>query len=803
MINYDLSALNTILDCLMNNDISIMVDQNIHIINVVAMKIYNIADNEMSDENVEELKTIILICNIMYNRTDLTVLPIEDGFYDLLLEKYKRFDPNFQVGSYLSNFGTLNSDVVNMEEKEIICPIEFFEEPKRDELRQGIYNDIMREGKPILNTKDIHIVPVEFDAPYISKRTHNIEHNHPTLIGTLDKAKFVMIQDAIDAGVINDPNVSVLERDFFMDHISKGIYSPNREINVVCELKYDGISVEADCNFTVQSARSRGDTGVGAASDMTPILKDYIFKQANCMIGEPPIGVKFEAIMTKSNLYKFNEIRGKKYANCRTAIIGLFGASDAYLFKDFITLVPLAIDMEQFNQLHPDTPIQNRIQEIDFINKVFVSHGEPLRYCYFSGTVAEVLYLIKLFVDEAKYCRDHLNFMYDGVVVSILDEDIRAALGRKNFINKFSMAVKFDPLEKQTTFRGYTYEIGQHGNIVPMIHYDPVEFNGSIHTKSTGSSLNRFRELNLKIGDIINVTYVNDVMPYVSRIDCSHNRENPNPPVQIISKCPVCNSDLVVSKSGKTLLCPNNSCPARTLQRMTNMFAKLNIKGFAEATFTALGKSNLKSIAAMTREEMIEKLGEADGNSLYDCMKGLMTNPINDYMIMGALGFTSIARKKWADILTSITVRQLLDTWKHCFKEAQGNMSLCTSKFEYILSQIPKAGKAAVATISEEFVYYVDDIEFIVNNMNLIDSYGTTNSDKVQIRFSGFRNSQLVEQLITAGYDADDNASITKNTNILLIPYSGFTSTKTMKAAKNPNTMILTVDEFKERFSIN
>ena len=29
------------------------------------------------------------------------------------------------------------------------------------------------------------------------------------------------------------------------------------------------------------------------------------------------------------------------------------------------------------------------------------------------------------------------------------------------------MAVKFDPLEKQTIFRGYTYEVGKNGNITP------------------------------------------------------------------------------------------------------------------------------------------------------------------------------------------------------------------------------------------------------------------------------------------------------------------------------------------------
>ena len=92
------------------------------------------------------------------------------------------------------------------------------------------------------------------------------------------------------------------------------------------------------------------------------------------------------------------------------------------------------------------------MEEIELLNQLFISHGEPLRYCYFEGTVSEVLYCIKAFWDEAMIARDYLNFMYDGIVVSYVDEDIRQALGRENYINKFSMAVKFDPLQKQTIF---------------------------------------------------------------------------------------------------------------------------------------------------------------------------------------------------------------------------------------------------------------------------------------------------------------------------------------------------------------
>ena len=800
MINFEYSTLKTVHNCLMNQDLSIITDDNIRMINAIAIELYNKPENTFTPSDIDGLKLLILICNILYNRTDMKVLPIEDGFYDLLLELYKKFDPNFQVGSAVVDFGSTESSQVE-KQKEIICPIEFVEPKERDELHQSIYDKITLAGQDTLNRRDFYTSPIEFEAAYIPKRLHNIEHNHTTLVGTLDKAKFVCNADAIKAGAFNDDNVKVLERDFFADHLAKGIYSPDRELEVVCELKYDGVSVEADCNFTIQSARSRGDTGVGAASDMTPILKDYIFKQASCMIGEEPVGVKFEAIMTKSDLYRFNIARNKGYANCRSAIVGLFGASDAYLYRDYITLVPLALDLEQFNAAHPTCPIRGRKEEIEFINRVFVSNGEPLRYCYFKGTVQELLYLIKVFVDEAKYARDYLNFMYDGVVVNIIDEDIREALGRKNFVNKFSMAVKFDPLEKQTTFRGYTYEVGQHGDITPMIHYDPVEFNGTIHTKSTGSSLNRFKELNLKPGEIINVTYVNDVMPYVSKLDCEHNRNNSNLPVEFITHCPVCGSELVVSKSGKSMICPNETCPARTVQRMTNMFAKLNIKGFAEAAFTALGKSHLRELMLMTTNQLKECLGEADGIAMSNALWQLCCQPTKDYILMGALGFTSIARKKWEDILKHVTVKELLAEWKqlvstYSIEEAQ-------IKFLYYLnSKIPNLGEVTGQTIAKEFNFFVDDIEFMVSSMTIEDSFGKDNSGKIQIRFTGFRNQQLVEQLITAGYDAEDG-SVTKNTNILLIPYNGFNSSKVAKAQKIPNIMIMTEQEFRDRFNFH
>lgn len=773
----DIKFIDYFFNQLLLGNTSVITSDNISNLNQTALEIYE--KKELDKDEINCLKQIVMSCNILYNRTDMTVLPIEDGFYDLLLEKYKTYDSNFQVGSAIVEFRNFIENDIDGGQKIATSPIIFMDKVERNEVRQQMYEGIMRIGQPILDHHDFAVSPIEFENNYISKRTHNTEHNHPDLVGTLDKCKFVFIKDATDAGALDDPNVKILERDFFYDHIEKGIYPPDRVINVVAELKYDGISVEADCGLEVESARTRGDTGVGAAADITPILKGYKFKHAGCMIGEKPIGVKFEAIMTKTNLETFNKLRDRNYKNCRTAIVGLFGASDAYLYRDLITLVPLALDRN-------DVPsITNRQEEIEFLNRVFVSNGEPLRYCYMSGTVLEILYFIKCFCDEAKIARDYLDFMYDGIVISYLDEDIRQKLGRKNFINKYSMAVKFDPLEKQTIFRGYTYEVGQHGTITPMIHYDPVEFIGTIHTKSTGSSLERFNGLGLKYGDYISVKYVNDVMSYVSRLECDHNRNNPNPVIQFTETCPVCGSKLVVSDSGKTAICPNNDCPGRSIQRMTNMFSKLGIKGFANSSFEALGKSHLYELFEIDDDTIREKLGEADGTSFILSLRSLRSNPIKDYIVMGSLGFTSIAHKKWQSILQYITIGNIFDLYQRSRSEEEFRQAL--------ILRIPNLGEVTSYTIAKEFPFFEKDIIEILK-WNIIDSFGNSNEGKLQIRFTGIRNKQLSELLINAGYDADDSSSVTKKTDILIVPYEGFSSNKTKKISDK--CIIVPIDEF-------
>ena len=74
-------------------------------------------------------------------------------------------------------------------------------------------------------------------------------------------------------------------------------------------------------------------------------------------------------MITKYDLQKLGKLRQKSYKNCRNAIIGLFGASDAYKFVDYITLIPLATSLEM-----------DRITELKFLNKYYHSASSAQEY---------------------------------------------------------------------------------------------------------------------------------------------------------------------------------------------------------------------------------------------------------------------------------------------------------------------------------------------------------------------------------------------------------------------------------------
>ena len=767
------SVTQDILQSLYKGDASCLTSEVIYNINQIVLNLLH--KEPLTEVEINIVGDILHISNIIYNNTDRSVLVLEDGVYDLLLEKYKRYNPNFQVGAepiqFQTNINQVNTSVTNGEYR--TSPFTKINLNKND---MFYYNNLMTYS-------DMTMVDMPEDRKNVSKRLRNSSHEDPKLVGTLDKVKFTLDNDAMQKGVYNDTNVQIFERDFLRKHVQEGIVDPNN-ITLVLELKYDGVSVEAEVTDHILNARTRGDTGMDKASDLTPILGGYPFRGA---VGYniKPFGMKFEAIINKYNLQLLSRECGKKYVNARNAIIGILGSSDAARYAKYITLVPLATSHDNMN----------RVEEIEFMN-TYYSTGEKLRYVVVSGNYESVLYQVKKFIMETESRRDAeiFPFMFDGVVVSYLDPRIRSILGRKNHINKYSIAIKFNTKKKLTRVRNITYTVGANGDITPMIWYDPIEFYGMINTKSSGHSYSRFMELGLKPGDVIQAEYVNDVMVYISKPNIEENYYNPNPYFKFIENCPECGTHLEVTESRKNVICPNINCPGRLTARITNMLAKLGFKGFSEETVKKLQIKSFYDFMNMT-EERASVLGEVNSDNLMCAITNFLTTPIVDYNILGALGFSGIASGKWKLILKAASLKDII--------------TLGDAPLMALLSNNVKGISYKTANvIVKERQNFMNDLLFIYNNMDNVIYTKGDNDQKIgvrkTIRFTGIRDQNLMTSLSNMGHDCSEG-SVTKATDILLTPYEGFDSTKVRKAlqynsqAKSPTDhliKIIPINEF-------
>lgn len=721
-------------------------------------------DKRVWDQNdLTSAQLILNISNIIYNNSD-AMCPLEDGVYDRLLDVYKMYDQNFQVGAEVVN-GINNEGRVPPEgdHGDVYCPIIFADPSVKDGM---FYNDLSATPPIDPNLYDQQIDRTNY--PKNNRDNLIVPHKYPKLVGTLDKCKFVLIKEAIEAGVADDPTITIFERDFLGKQLMQGLFTKYDQLTLLLELKYDGMSVEADVCDHIISARSRGDTAQDLADDLTPVLQGYKFPYCKPLPESEAFGMKFEAIITKHNLQKLARLKGKTpYKNGRNGIVGLMKSIDAYAYRDLITLVPLETSLD----IDP-------ITEVEFMNTYYQS-GEYLRYAVIRGNYDQILYQVYKFVKEAEAIRDIMPFMYDGVVVHHVDPRIRQILGRVNSVNKYSIAIKFTPKVKDAIFTGYTFTVGQNGVITPMIHYTPVEFFGTIHTKSSGHSFQRFKELDLSIGEMINVSYRNDVMPYVTKpvaataqfLPVSANK------VSFPLTCPCCGTPLEFTD--KSARCPNAHCPERVLARLTNMLDKLDIKDFSQASLSALHVTSFADFLSIDFNRAEEALGEVLGAKLISRIEDLKTQPIYDYKIIGALGFTGIAIETWKKILNVIHINDILN--------------LSVSDLYNQLINIRGIGKAIANVIIVERKDFIEDLQTITHMGNVVCTF---HSEKPKtIRFTGVRDKELEQQLQSMGYDANGNAAVTRSTNILLIPEVGYHSEKMKKAGDN--TQVIQIDEFK------
>ena len=701
------------------------------------------------------LYKLLKICNIIYNNAPNVMSPLNDDVYDRLVVLCRNQGVEYPIGSPAVQFnieGDVDSGAVDIPDattkREVMTIVDttmpYFKDLTRNHL-------LFKEDYYI---EDLSNEPKDFKK----KRVATTENN---LCGTLDKCKYVFNKDAQADGMFMDPTVSIFERDFLMRHVQMGVVNPNY-VCLIATLKYDGISVECQIeNGVVIGAFTRGDTNNDEATDLTPIFKGLRFP--HCMYPNR-CNVKFEVIITDKMLEYLKVSYDKHYANPRNAVIGLMGGLDARAFRDIVTLVPLESDI----YFKPNVLNSRRTVEINFLNNHFRKMVD-LRSVVIQGNVSEVLYKVKQYCESANRLRGYMGFWFDGIVIEYADDRIRQVLGKRKAIPNYSIAIKFPPLTAQSTFTHYTYSVGQTGIVTPKAHFLPVYFMGQKHDKASVHSLRKVNEFGLRAGDKVNLTFVNDVMVYLTPAPIEEQpADNPNPVEYFPERCPSCGNQLMMSESGDTAYCINVNCPERSIGRMTGFLERLNVSGFDKAAIRALQIHNVRDLLSITDEKARLVLGDVLGPKFIETIQAMLETEYPDYRLLHAIGFTGCGAEGWKKVFRHFRIESLLTATDH---ELGG------------LTNISGIGDKFVLTVITERRHLLDDIRIVLQRFKILKTPLNSYS-RGGVRFSGVRDKQLEGLFNKAGYEADGNASVNKDTVILIVPMMGYESTNVTKAFK-------------------
>ena len=174
----------------------------------------------------------------------------------------------------------------------------------------------------------------------------------------------------------------------------------------------------------------------------------------------------------------------------------------------------------------------------------------------------------------------------DGLVLAFEDVAYGLSLGRTAKFPRNSIAFKWQDELAETTLRRIDWSGSRTGLINPVAVFDPVELEGTTVTRASVHNVSIVEELQLGIGDTINVYKSNMIIPQINdNLTRSGN-------VVIPDKCPVCGGPTEVRRDNTAALlyCINPGCPAKKIKSFALMVSRdaLNVDGLSEMTLEKL-----------------------------------------------------------------------------------------------------------------------------------------------------------------------------------------------------------------------
>ncbi|MBO5687688.1 MAG: NAD-dependent DNA ligase LigA [Alistipes sp.] len=369
--------------------------------------------------------------------------------------------------------------------------------------------------------------------------------------------------------------------------MDKTFRESDSQVSVSCELKYDGtaISLTYEDDRLVRAV-TRGDGSRG--DDVTENVRT---------IGSVPL-----TLQQSSGLKTF-EVRGEIFMTYPTfdRLNAEREAAGEQLFANPRNAAAGTLKLQQ-SRIVAERNLQFTAYQVEGRDLPFTSHSESMqalrRYGFPVSTAARICESaeeVEQFIEYWDAERANIPEPIDGVVIKVDSYAVRRALGRTSKAPKWAVAYKFKAEQALTRLNEVTYQVGRTGAITPVANLDPVHLAGTTVKRATLHNADQIEALDLRIGDMVYVEKGGEIIPKVTGVELSQ-RPADSQPLQYITHCPECGTELVRYEGEAKHYCPNQShCRPQIVGRIEHFIRRkaMNIETLGTETVELLFDNGL------------------------------------------------------------------------------------------------------------------------------------------------------------------------------------------------------------------
>ena len=472
------------------------------------------------------------------------------------------------------------------------------------------------------------------------------------------------------------------------------------EVELDCELKYDGTAISLTYeNDRLVRAVTRGDGTQG--DDVTENVRTIkcIPLELQAPSGLPSFEVRGEIFMTYTTFDRLNKEREEAgeqlFANPRNAAAGTLKLQQSKI------VAKRDLQFTAYQLEGRDLPFASHSQSMDALRR----WGFPVSSATLvSKSKEDVDNYIARWNDE----RNDITMPIDGVVIKVNSYAARRALGRTSKAPKWAVAYKFKAEQALTQLQSVTFQVGRTGAITPVANLAPVHLAGTTVKRATLHNADQIEALDLRIGDMVYVEKGGEIIPKVTGVELSE-RPADSRPLEYITTCPECGTELVRYEGEAKHYCPNQSgCRPQILGRIIHYVSRkaMNIETLGEETVELLFDSGLINCVAdiydLRAEQLavLPRLGEKSAANIIQSIRTSTQVPFHRVLFALGIRFVGETTAKYLaahfrsmDAVMAATREELLEAEEVGGKIADAIIDyLADEQNRTIIERLRKAG---------------------------------------------------------------------------------------------------------------